>query len=510
MLGFSGAEPSFPRPRARTRGEDTAPSKASALSLVHSTNGSDQALADGERLTEARVSQSESRLVGQCLRLAGSLLDFAIIACLPYIAFGLSIDNNKRVVLLYSFIAAVLLIPTHRRLRMVPRPSEQISTIAIRIVLAPVVTSVVLQGMVAASSIDTKAFDMFVGQVVLLVLWTVPAVLVGRLLMFKLVHIARTRGYDQEDTLIVGAGPVGVEVARALEANPDFGLRPAGFVDRFDEYLPLPIVGTPEDLATVLEETGVRDVVIAFGSAAEHEIVEYVRDCTHLNVQFYAVPRFFELGAAVRHVGYEVDGFALMPLRRPNGYMWFAKRVFDVAASLLLLLLTAPVFAVCAAAVKLSSPGPVFFRQVRIGRAGRPFEILKFRSMRVNDDSATQWSVDDDDRVTKVGAFLRKTHLDELPQLVNVLRGDMAIVGPRPERPYFVEQFSSEIDSYTHRHRMPVGITGWAQVNGYWGDSSIEARVRLDNRYIENWTLWRDVVIGLRTIPTLLGRRRDS
>lgn len=103
---------------------------------------------------------------------------------------------------------------------------------------------------------------------------------------------------------------------------------------------------------------------------------------------------------------------------------------------------------------------------------------------------------------------MRKSHLDELPQLLNVLRGDMAIVGPRPERPYFVEQFSSEIDSYGHRHRVPVGITGWAQVNGYWGDSSIEARVRLDNRYIENWSLWRDIVIGLRTIPTLLGKRR--
>ncbi len=497
MLGFSGAEPSFPRPRARTRGEGTAPPKASALSLVHSTNGAEQALADGERLAEARLSQRERRVVGQFLHLAGVALDFAVIATVPYLA-GMSIHSNKRVVLIYALVATVLLLPTHRRLRLVPRPSEQVTAVGMRIVLAPVFTSILLY-----------RGDLRFKEFVLLLAWTVPAVLAGRLLMFKVVHRARVRGYDQEDTLIVGAGPVGVEVARALDANPDFGLRPAGFVDRFDEFLTLPIVGSPEDLATVLEETGVRDVVIAFGSAGEREIVEYVRDCAHLNVQFYAVPRFFELGAQMRHVGYEVDGFALMPLRRLNGHMWFAKRAFDVAASMLLLLLTAPVFGVCAAAVKLSSPGPVFFRQVRIGRGGRPFEILKFRSMRVNDDSATQWSVDDDDRVTKVGAFMRKTHLDELPQLVNVLRGDMAIVGPRPERPYFVEQFSSEIDSYGHRHRMPVGITGWAQVNGYWGDSSIETRVRLDNRYIENWTLWRDVVIGLRTIPTLLGKRRD-
>lgn len=454
-------------------------------------------LAGGDRLAKARVSQRERRLVGQALHLVGAALDFAIIAVMPYVAAGLNPGAFKTVVLVYAVAATVFLFPTHRRLRLVPRPSEQVTAVGTRLVLAPVFTAVVF-----GISVE---FLFVVG----LVAWTIPAVLLGRLLMFKVVHRARVKGYDQEDTLIVGAGPVGVEVARALEANPDFGLRPAGFIDRFDEYLPLPIVGPPEDLATVLEETGVRDVVIAFGSAGEHEIVEYVRDCGHLNVQFYAVPRFFELGALVRHVAHEVDGFALMPLRRPNGNMWLVKRAFDIAASLLLLLLAAPVFAVCAAAVKLSSPGPVFFRQVRIGRGGRPFEILKFRSMRVNDDSATQWSVDDDDRVTRVGAFMRKTHLDELPQLVNVLRGDMAIVGPRPERPYFVEQFSSEIDSYGHRHRMPVGITGWAQVNGYWGDSSIETRVRLDNRYIENWTLWRDVVIGLRTIPTLLGKRRD-
>ena len=114
----------------------------------------------------------------------------------------------------------------------------------------------------------------------------------------------------------------------------------------------------------------------------------------------------------------------------------------------------------------------------------------------------------DDDRITPIGKFLRKSHLDELPQLLNVLKGEMSIVGPRPERPYFVDQHTATIEGYAHRHRVPAGITGWAQVNGFWGDSSLEARVRLDNRYIENWTPWRDLVIGLRTIPTLLGKRR--
>jgi exopolysaccharide biosynthesis polyprenyl glycosylphosphotransferase len=328
--------------------------------------------------------------------------------------------------------------------------------------------------------------------------------------MFKISQLARSKGYDLEDTLIVGAGPVGVEVARALEDNPEFGLVPYGFVDRFEERLPYPTIGRPEDLLTILQDTQVRHVVLAFGAASETELVAYIRNCSILPVQFYAVPRFFELGVAQDQVAREVDGFALVPLRRPgHGHaMSPAKRLFDIVVSSMLLVLTAPIMAACAVAVKVTSPGPVFFKQIRVGVAGRPFEIYKFRSMRVNDDHHTTWSVDDDQRVTKVGNFLRKSHLDELPQLINVLKGEMAIVGPRPERPYFVEQFSSEIDGYTDRHRMPAGITGWAQVNGFWGDTSIEARVRLDNRYIENWSLWRDLVIAMRTVPTLLGKRR--
>jgi exopolysaccharide biosynthesis polyprenyl glycosylphosphotransferase len=250
--------------------------------------------------------------------------------------------------------------------------------------------------------------------------------------------------------------------------------------------------------------------VLAFGAATDIEMVGYVRACAVYPVQFYALPRFFELGVKSSGSGFEVDGYVVHALNRPGGssLSWRLKRMFDIVASAIALVVLSPVMAVCAAAVKLSSPGPIFFRQERIGYRGASFEILKFRSMTVNDDSATQWAVDHDNRVTKVGAFLRKSHLDELPQVINVLRGDMSIVGPRPERPHFVRQFASEIEGYDERHRVPVGITGWAQVNGFWGDTSIEARVRLDNRYIESWSFWRDLMIGLRTIPTMLGKRR--
>jgi lipopolysaccharide/colanic/teichoic acid biosynthesis glycosyltransferase len=151
-------------------------------------------------------------------------------------------------------------------------------------------------------------------------------------------------------------------------------------------------------------------------------------------------------------------------------------------------------------AVKLSSPGPVLFRQRRIGQAGREILVPKFRSLRVNHQSDTQWSVDDDPRVTSVGRLLRRTSIDELPQLWSVLKGDMSLVGPRPERPLFVRRFSSDVDGYRDRHRLPVGLTGWAQVHGLRGDTSIGRRARYDNQYIEHWTLWRDFVIVLRTL----------
>jgi exopolysaccharide biosynthesis polyprenyl glycosylphosphotransferase len=185
------------------------------------------------------------------------------------------------------------------------------------------------------------------------------------------------------------------------------------------------------------------------------------------------------------------------------------KRAFDSTVAAVMLFLCAPLFGLLALTVKLTSPGPVYFRQRRIGKNGREVEILKFRSMRVNSESDTQWSVDADTRVTKVGALMRKTSLDELPQLWNVLRGDMSLVGPRPERPFFVQQFEQEVPRYADRHRVPVGLTGLAQVNGLRGDTSIEDRAWFDNHYIENWSVAGDLVILARTAGAVIKQVRD-
>ncbi|CAN5477859.1 hypothetical protein BH10ACT3_BH10ACT3_09620 [soil metagenome] len=458
----------------------------------------------------AALPQQQRRAVGRTLVVMGHVFDFVALT-LPLAIATVVFDQelSLKLILLFGAVGTALLWPTARRGRLAVAPSEGLSSVIARLGLAPVVTLIIVSIIkMGRFGVPSESINVF--AIVQIVLLTVPLVLLGRLICFRLVGRARSKGYDLEDTLIIGIGPVGLEVARALDDNPEFGLVPCGFIDRFEEDVPLPLVGRPEHLPEILERTGVRHVILAFGAAGEEELVGIIRRCQDRMVQFYAVPRLFELGVSAEDVGNEVAGLPLVPVRRPgvSASLWPAKRAFDVVTSAALIALTLPVMLGCALAVKLTSRGPVFFHQIRIGIGGRPFEILKFRSMRVNEDSATQWSVNDDDRVTLAGRVMRPTHLDELPQLLNVLRGEMSLVGPRPERPHFVEQFGAEIDGYHFRHRVPVGITGWAQVNGYWGDTSIETRVRLDNRYIENWSLWRDLVIGLRTIPTLLGKRR--
>jgi exopolysaccharide biosynthesis polyprenyl glycosylphosphotransferase len=465
------------------------------------------------REPQSAVPQQERRAVGRVLRLLGHLLDGIALAT-PLVLAGVLFGNDivTPVILLFAVVGMALLWPTSRRGRLVVVPSEGLLSIMGRVGLAPIVTLIIIScvAWLLGEDLSSAARTVDVLAIAQIVVATIPLILLGRLITFRLVGLARSRGYDLEDTLIIGTGPVGLEVADALVENPEFGLAASGFVDRYEDTAPLPVVGRPEHLPEILRLTNVRHVILAFGAADDPELVSIVRRCHDQCVQFYAVPRLFELGVSAEDVGHEVSGLPLVPVRRPgaSASMWPAKRALDIVTSLLLLVVAAPILVACALAVKLTSTGPVFFRQVRIGVGGRPFEILKFRTMRVNEDSATQWSVQEDDRVTRVGRFLRPTHLDELPQLFNVLRGEMSLVGPRPERPHFVEQFGEEIDGYHFRHRVPVGMTGWAQVNGYWGDTSIETRVRLDNRYIENWSLWRDLVIGLRTIPTLLGKRR--
>lgn len=317
--------------------------------------------------------------------------------------------------------------------------------------------------------------------------------------------------------LVVGTGPAGHRVAAALHLHREYGMRPVGMVDTgsaaVPEPFPVPVLSAQEDIVRAVIQNSVRDAVFLRSGCVPDPRAAAL------------VPLFAELGCAVWLVntGQPPTGCAAgaVPGGR-SGHLWgyschridtaprqrvgrAAKRALDVTAAALALLAAAPLLLACALAVRLVDGPGVIFRQVRVGTGSRPFVILKFRTLRPADahESATLWNVAHDRRMSGVGRLLRRTSLDELPQLWNVLRGDMSLVGPRPERPYFVRKFSQSLPGYAARHRMPAGITGLAQVHGLRGDTSIEDRARFDNHYIETWSLWQDVRILLRTAGLL-------
>jgi len=341
------------------------------------------------------------------------------------------------------------------------------------------------------------------------------SVCVFRWLAYWVVRTARCRGYIRHRTIVVGAGHVGSQLASTLLDHRYYGLDPVGFVDsapRVDDesLLPAPVLGGYDSLGRIIREHSVRDVIVAFGGARESDLVDILRTCDRLDVEVFLVPRLFELHNASRYAD-EVWGIPLIRVRRAvfRSPWWKVKRLIDIVVSGIALVLLSPLLAACALAVRREGGPGVLFRQERVGLDGRPFQVLKFRSLKPVDEteSQTNWNIKHDDRLGPVGKFLRAASLDELPQLWNILRGDMSLVGPRPERPHFVDQFSAYIPRYTARHRVPAGLTGWAQAHGLRGDTSIEDRARFDNYYIENWSPWLDTKIVIRTVSQVLRRQ---
>jgi exopolysaccharide biosynthesis polyprenyl glycosylphosphotransferase len=344
----------------------------------------------------------------------------------------------------------------------------------------------------------------------------------GRAVLGWLQLSARANRLIAKRTLIVGAGAVGAHVERRLVAQPELGLLPVGYLDADPPPLELapernaPVLGSQEDLARIARETRAVHVVLSFSSEPDRKLIPLVQECEQLGLEISVVPRLFENINV--HVGLEhLGGLPLYGLRSidPRGWQFAVKHVIDRVGALFFAILLSPVLLVLSIAVKLSSPGPVIFRQLRVGRDGREFEILKFRSMRVPDENEPAFVPGEDEapggeedyhRVTRVGLFLRSHSIDELPQLWNVLKGEMSLVGPRPERPEFSELFGEKIYRYNERHKVKSGMTGWSQVHGLRGNTSLRDRVEWDNYYIQNWSLWLDLVILLTTVSVVLKR----
>jgi exopolysaccharide biosynthesis polyprenyl glycosylphosphotransferase len=335
------------------------------------------------------------------------------------------------------------------------------------------------------------------------------AVVVARSAAYGVIRWMRVSRRIAHRTLILGNGAVASELGAALLSRPEHGLLPVGFLDSglyAATPSPLPLLGEIADLARAVLMNDIRIVIVAFSSGREVEQVEVLRACDRLAVDIFVVPRFFEVHTVGRDME-AVWGIPLARLRRAafRSFSWKLKRLMDVVLSGLAIVVLAPVLIACALAARAETGG-FFFRQTRVGLDGRHFEMLKFQSMKPVDeaDAHRNWSIGSDPRVGTVGRFMRRLSLDELPQLFNVLRGDMTLVGPRPERTYFVELLAGQFPRYMARHRVPAGLTGWAQVNGLRGDTSIHDRVRFDNYYIENWSFWLDVQILARTFAQVL------
>jgi exopolysaccharide biosynthesis polyprenyl glycosylphosphotransferase len=326
-------------------------------------------------------------------------------------------------------------------------------------------------------------------------------------------------------TLIVGAGVVGEHLVRRLLGEPRYGLRPVGFIDsdplprgeRSDDSL-VPLLGDLDDLAEAVDRTGARHVILAFSTEPDRVLVEKVKECVRLGIEVSLVPRLYESINERATLDY-VGGLPLLTLRPtdPRGWQFALKHALDRSFALIALVVLAPLMGALAAAVALTSPGPVLFRQRRVGRDGHAFDVLKFRTMRADAprtrfelvEGCAPGGIEGEDRRTPIGRVLRDSSLDELPQLINVLRGDMSLVGPRPERPEFVERFSQEVARYEDRHRVKSGITGWAQVHGLRGQTSIADRVEWDNYYIQNWSLRLDLRILALTLVEVLRYATD-
>jgi exopolysaccharide biosynthesis polyprenyl glycosylphosphotransferase len=443
------------------------------------------------------------------------LVDAAALALAGVVAVVASPDSSRVDLWLALIFPPIGLVIMHAR----NNPDERLFGSALDTV-AHVVGAVSLSAMLAIAADSILGGEHPIGIALRLWLFSFFYVSVARLVLLSIRRQVIVTSTLTTPTLIIGAGVVGDHLARRLISEPRYGLSPVGFLDLDPLFRPdagrsssLPVLGGLDDLVDAVAHTGARHVILAFSSEPDHVLVDKVNECQSLGIGVSLVPRLYESineRATLDHVG----GIPLLSLRptNPRGWQFAFKHALDRAFALLTLIALAPLILLVAIGVRLSSPGPVLFRQRRVGRDGHAFDLIKFRTMRVSDGAAAfspaaglaPGGIEGDDRRTRFGQWLRGASLDELPQLINVLRGDMSIVGPRPERPEYVELFERDVARYQNRHRVKSGITGWAQVHGLRGQTSVSDRVEWDNYYIRNWSLGLDARIIALTVAEVL------
>ncbi len=377
-----------------------------------------------------------------------------------------------------------------------------------------IVTAITIGSLMGVAVASLLLRDFVIGpsysRVMVLYAWALSILLItfGRLFNSWLRKRLIRSGWGRRRVLIVGTGDVARMILQKLLWVPELGYDLAGIVslhenEPLSSLLGVPVVGNAAHMSDIIQTRQADEVIIALPDETPHrDILWLISECERGRVTIRVYPDLFQIMAGPVGIG-ELGGIPVLTVRdiALTGWRRVAKRGMDIVGSAVGLVLLSPLMMLIALLIKLESPGPVFYIQERMGLDARPFPIIKFRSMRADaEKSGPGWTRENDPRRTKIGTFLRATNLDELPQFINVLLGYMSLVGPRPERPVYVEQFRRSIPRYMDRHRERAGMTGWAQVNGYRGDTSIIERTKYDLWYIENWSLWLDIKIILRTI----------
>jgi exopolysaccharide biosynthesis polyprenyl glycosylphosphotransferase len=439
----------------------------------------------------------------------GMLVTAGVAATMGAAAAGVSAPPGKWLLLFSLFVAGLFAARGMYGSRLHFEMLEDV-----RVVLTA--TSLAAIGVLAAREIAGNPPDL-AAQTIRMWAFAAAYLAAGRIALHWSRAKAHRHGEGLRPTLIIGAGKVGRLTAKRLLEHPEIGLKPIGFLDKDpmvaeDDALPMPVLGASWDLDRVAAQHDVQQVIITFSRAPHEVLLRLVKRCEELGLQVAFVPRLYEKITSkltVEHLG-GIPFISARPVN-PKGAQFVIKYAVDRLVATFFLIATLPLTLPAALGILLTLGRPLFFRQVRVGRDGRTFEMLKFRTMKPATEprfephalelppDTAPGGVEGDDRRTRFGMILRRSSIDELPQLLNVLKGEMSLIGPRPERPEFVGLFEQSVYRYTDRHRVKSGITGWAQVHGLRGKTSLSDRVEWDNYYIENWSLWLDLKVLLLT-----------
>lgn len=354
------------------------------------------------------------------------------------------------------------------------------------------------------------AKSQFFSRLILIFIWIISIVLVmvGRLLIKSIQQYLLQFGISRRKVLLIGDNDTAEFVAAEIRKNSQLGLKIVGVINGEERHgSVLRHLGSINQIESIVKKYQIDEIILAETKLSRKAISDIVQYCTNTNLSFKFIPdilAFMSLSTRSETIG----SMPVLELRTIalDGWGRIIKRFFDFIFALVILIVFLPLILIVAIIQKLTSPGPVFYGHERVGKDGKLFRLYKFRSMydKAEEKEKRFWTQKDDPRITPFGNFLRKTNIDELPQFWNILIGNMSVVGPRPEQPKFVEKFNKEIPGYFKRHRIKSGLTGWAQVNGLKGDTSIAERARYDTFYIENWSLWFDFKIIIKTIGLLL------